>query len=191
MSARGPKRRRPGRLRRWVLRPAAWSLALVVVLFAAVVLYLESAAFADLARRVAERRLTEALGREVTIGAVALDLVPFSVTVENVSIAGPAPGAAPLFSLARGLVEAEPAGLFGRGLALDHVYLVEPRLEIVLVKADLQTRPSSSKPISWSSRVWRSALTRTAARICRVPVAARSAGRWSCGLAPSRSKGAS
>lgn len=130
MSARGPKRRRPGRLRRWVLRPVAWFLALVVALFAAVVLYLESAAFADLARRVAERRLAEALGREVTIGAVDLALVPFSVTVENVSIAGPTPSAEPLFSLARGLVEAEPAGLFGRGLALDHVYLVEPRLEI-------------------------------------------------------------
>ena len=130
MSARGPKRRRPGRLRRWVLRPVAWSLALVVALFAAVVLYLESAAFADLARRVAERRLAEALGREVTIGAVDLDLMPFSVTVENVSIVGPTPDAEPLFSLARGSVEAEPAGLFGRGLALDHVYLVEPRLEI-------------------------------------------------------------
>lgn len=95
------------RIRRWVVRPFFWSLAVA----AFVLLCLRGFLSSDFAReRLAQRleqQLSQILKREVRIGKLDFELLPFAVRVENLSISGPGPEDPLLLSVRRLRVDAD------------------------------------------------------------------------------------
>ncbi|MDH3746075.1 MAG: hypothetical protein OES47_13335, partial [Acidobacteriota bacterium] len=125
-----PPRRRPGRFRRWVLRPAVWALVVLGVVFWMVFLYLGSAGFAERVRRDAERRLEAVLERDVRIDSLNLELMPLIVEVEGFEIAGSEPGRESAVSLDHARLEARVGSLLRPGIYLDELVLERPRFRM-------------------------------------------------------------
>jgi len=95
------------RIRRWVVRPFFWSLAVAAFVLLCVRAFLSS----DFAReRLAQRleqQLSQLLKREVRIGKLDFELLPFALRVEDLSIAGPGAGDPLLLSVRRLRVDAD------------------------------------------------------------------------------------
>ena len=105
------RRRRPGRLRRWLLRPLAWLLLLLVVAVAASLWYLYRPA---VQRQLLERfipRVEAYLGREISVGAVRYSLYPLWLELRDVRVGGPTPDDPPILTARRVFVLAEIEGL--------------------------------------------------------------------------------
>jgi autotransporter translocation and assembly factor TamB len=132
-----------GSLRRWVVRPFVWLVALLAVLALALHLLLASGFTRERVRRLVEARASEGLGREVRIGRLDLGLLPLRLAVEELRVAGDRPGSEPFATLARGEVEADLSGLRARVLRLRRVALVglELRLELRADGSDNIPRP--------------------------------------------------
>jgi translocation and assembly module TamB len=90
------------RLRRWVVRPIVWSLAATAFILLCLRAFLAS----DFAReRLAarlEQQLSQLLERDVRLGRLDFELLPFGVRIEEFSISGPKPDD-PLFLTVRRL----------------------------------------------------------------------------------------
>ncbi|MCL4837882.1 MAG: hypothetical protein KJ058_07950, partial [Thermoanaerobaculia bacterium] len=129
-----PPRARPGRFRRWLLRPAAWFLAALAVLLALASFLARSAAVREHTRALAERRLSELLGREVAIGALALSLVPLSLEAEIAALAGAGPDDPALAEIGRLAVEADLVGLSRPVLTLRRVRIERPVFRLALLE---------------------------------------------------------
>lgn len=93
------KRRRPGRFRRWLVRPFFWTLTMIVVLAFGLWLTLHSSRFQDRVRREIVTRLSDRLDRAVQIGDLRFRLIPLSVDLSNVSIADSDPSEPPCFTV--------------------------------------------------------------------------------------------
>ena len=95
------------RIRRWVVRPFFWSLAAA----AFVLLCLRAFLSSDLARnRIAariEQQLSQILHREVRLGRLDFELLPFALRIEDFSISGPRPADPPLLVIRRLRVDAD------------------------------------------------------------------------------------
>ncbi len=95
------------RIRRWVVRPFFWSL----VAIAFVLLCLRAFLSSDFARqRIAariEQQLSQILHREVALGKLDFDLLPFALRIENLSISGPRPQDPQLLTVRRLRVDAD------------------------------------------------------------------------------------
>ncbi len=95
------------RIRRWVVRPFFWSLAAA----AFVLLCLRAFLSSDFAReRLAlrlEQQLSQILHREVRLGRLDFELLPFALRVEDFSISGPKADDPPLLSVRRLRVDAD------------------------------------------------------------------------------------
>ena len=91
-----PPRRRPGRVRRWVVRPFFWGLLLLVALGAASWFFLQS----QYARRKALDRIVATssrfLNRKVEIGSVDFSFFPATLQLRDVVLPGPRPGDPPV-----------------------------------------------------------------------------------------------
>lgn len=99
-------------------------LVLLVVLF-------EPDAVAERRRPELEARLSERLGRRVTLGAIDVELWPLGATISEVRVAGRAPTEAPLLEAPQLVARLAPVPFllsFGRRLEIEEVSLVEPRL---------------------------------------------------------------
>ncbi len=120
------------RLRRWVVRPIFWSLAAV----AFVLLCLRAFLSSDLVReRLAvrlEQQLSQLLQREVRLGRLDFDLLPFALRVEDFSIAGPGPEDPALLFIRRLRVDADLDALRGDVLDLQTVSAQGVRLHLEL-----------------------------------------------------------
>jgi hypothetical protein len=94
--APAPQRRRPGRVRRWVVRPFFWGLLLLVALGAVSWFFLQS----QYARRKALDRIVAAssrfLNRPVRIGSVDFSFLPATLQLRDVVIPGPRPDDPPV-----------------------------------------------------------------------------------------------
>lgn len=112
-----------GRWRRFVVRPFVWLLAIAALAVLALRGFLASDLARSRAREFAEARLTEALGRRVTIERVDYELVPFRFAVHGLEIASDRPGEPPLARLAAGEIEGDLDGLRSRVLGLRRVAL--------------------------------------------------------------------
>jgi translocation and assembly module TamB len=115
------RRRRPGRLRRWLLRPLAWLLLLLVVAVSGALWYLYRPA---VQRRLLERfipRVEEYLGREVRVGQVRYSLYPMWIELRDVSIGGPLPADPPILTARVVFVLADIEGLRRPILRLEDV----------------------------------------------------------------------
>jgi autotransporter translocation and assembly factor TamB len=102
--------KRPGRLRRFVVRPLFWGLALVALAVVGLRFFLVSGFARERARALVEARVSEALGRDVSIGGLDFDLLPLTVVLTDVVIPGDRPGAADFARVHRLRVEADVEG---------------------------------------------------------------------------------
>ncbi len=131
-SAKVPAPQSPGRFRRWFVRPLAWSLAAAVVLAAVLVAVLDSDWVGARARRLVESRLSAALDREVTVGGLEIEWLPFSVEAREVTIAGQAPGDLPFATAQRVVLEADPRRLLEPQPVLERLSIEGPWVRVVL-----------------------------------------------------------
>lgn len=131
----GSERRRPGRLRRWVVRPAIWVLVLPLVLLGAAFLYLDSDRAREQIRVFAEARLSDALQRSVTIASLDFDFFPVGVEVTHMVIPGPEPGDPAVAVVPRGRLDLGLDFVGDRRITLERVALERPSF-YVLVRED-------------------------------------------------------
>jgi hypothetical protein len=101
---------RPGRWRRFVVRPLFWALALAALAVVGVRWYLGTAAAREQVRALVAARLSEALGRRVTVGGVGFEIFPLSLTLADLVIPGDRPGAADFARVRRIEIEADFEG---------------------------------------------------------------------------------
>lgn len=95
------------RIRRWVVRPFFWSLAAA----AFVLLCLRAFLSSDFAReRIAvrlEQQLSQIVHRQVRLGRLDFELLPFALRIEDFSISGPTPADPLLLTIRRLRVDAD------------------------------------------------------------------------------------
>lgn len=125
-----PARRRPGRVRRWVVRPFVWGLVLLAVLIAAALFFLQSRyARHQLAARLIAA-VSEKIGRPVQVGDVDYTFYPLSLELRDVVIPGPTPGERPVARIPMARVQATWRDLRQRVVRLDQVEAVRPEIYV-------------------------------------------------------------
>ena len=87
------QRRRPGRFRRWLLRPVVWAVVAVITMAALGLWAIHRPSVQDRIVALAIDRAEDALGRVVTVGRGRFTLLPMSIELEELVLAGPRPGA--------------------------------------------------------------------------------------------------
>ncbi|KAB2958723.1 MAG: AsmA-like C-terminal region-containing protein, partial [Thermoanaerobaculia bacterium] len=124
--------RRPGRWRRFVVRPLVWALALVALVALGVRLFVGSDLARSRARALIEARLGEAFGRPVTVGGLDFDLMPFSVVATGVVVPGDREGAADFARVERIEIEADLEGWRRSVIELRRVHVRGARVVLEL-----------------------------------------------------------
>ncbi|MEO7794430.1 MAG: hypothetical protein ABIV06_06610, partial [Thermoanaerobaculia bacterium] len=120
------------RIRRWVVRPFFWSLAVVAFLLLCLRAFLSSDfAREELAERV-EQQLSQLLHRTVAIGRLDFELLPFALRIEEFSISGPGPKDPPLVTIHKLRVDADLDALRNDVLDLQTVSAQGVRIHIEL-----------------------------------------------------------
>ena len=112
---------RPGRWRRFVLRPLVWAVVLLAVAVAGLALFLRTGVARERARVLLVARASEALGREIAVGRVEYELFPTTFVLHDVVVPGDRPGAADFARARRIEVEADFEGLRERVLELRRI----------------------------------------------------------------------
>ncbi len=123
-------RRRPGRLRRWLLRPALWALAALALAVFALSLVLRSDWLEERVARRIELELGSRLDREVRFEGLELSFLPLGVEVTGATIAGPEAGDPPFAEVERILVEADLVSLRRREIELQRMVVTAPRVAL-------------------------------------------------------------
>ena len=121
-------RRRPGRFRRWLLRPFMWGVAAVAVLSLALHLGLQTRWAGAYFAGLLEKSLIQLLDRQVWVGAVHLKLLPLGVEVEDFRLGGPNQEDPPFLTVKKAVIDAEIVDLQRRMLTIHEVLLEEPRI---------------------------------------------------------------
>ncbi len=129
MKVTGP-RSHPGRFRRWVLRPLAWSLALLVVFLFLGQRLLDSPWARNRARELVTSRLTEALGRQVTLEDLSFSLLPLGVEIRGLEVADPEVDGEPFLRIPWAEVSADLSTLRRRHVHLREVRVERPRVSL-------------------------------------------------------------
>jgi len=121
-------RRRPGRVRRWVVRPIFWGLLLLVVLAAALWFLLQS----QLVRRKAVDRAVVAAGkylhRDVKIGSIDFTLFPATVELRDVVLPGPLPTDRPVLRAPLVALQFSIQDLRGKIFRIDEIEVFRPQV---------------------------------------------------------------
>jgi TamB, inner membrane protein subunit of TAM complex len=117
-------------VRRWVVRPFVWVLLLVLTLAAANVLFLDSRFARESAADLLRGELSDALSREVALGAVDFHLWTFtpSFEVRDLTIPGPARGDPAVLRLPMGRLSLSWRALSERRLEIQQLDLDRPQL---------------------------------------------------------------
>ena len=95
------------RLRRWVVRPFFWSLAAGALVLLCLRAFLSSDFARERFAQSLEQQLAQILHREVAIGRLDFELLPFAVRIEDFTIAGPGPEDPALLTVRRLRVDAD------------------------------------------------------------------------------------
>jgi hypothetical protein len=122
--------RRPGRLRRWIVRPFVWGFLLLLSLLAAGLLLLQSqfARERALARIVAQ--MTELLGRPVVIGDIDYTFFPMALELRDVVIPGPGPADPPVARAPSVRIQMTVKDLQGRVFDLEQIDIEHPVIHL-------------------------------------------------------------
>ncbi len=126
-----PKPTRPGRLRRFVLRPLIWGSALFLFLLAGVLQFSESSFARSRLAALVKARLSEALGRPVRLGEARLGLLPLELTLRDLVIPGPRPKDSPFAEVPRLRVQISWRALRQRVLDLEQIEAERPIVRLV------------------------------------------------------------
>ena len=118
-------------MRRWLVRPLFWGLALAAVLFLAVYLVLHSPVLRQRAAALVEERASAALGRPVTVEALRFELVPLTLGLDGVTVDGRIAGETPLAVVPHATVEAQLYWREGLRLDVGSVRLDEPVFNLI------------------------------------------------------------
>ncbi|MBZ0112146.1 MAG: translocation/assembly module TamB domain-containing protein [Thermoanaerobaculia bacterium] len=114
-------RRRPGRWRRWVVRPVVWIMVLVLVLLALLLFAAHRPSVQRLALDRLLPRIESLLGRVLTVDEVEAHLLPLTVELRGVTLAGPRIGDPPVATVDRLFVDIDLPRLWHRRLKLDDI----------------------------------------------------------------------
>ena len=124
-------RNRPGRMRRWVVRPFVWGLLLVVALLAAGLLLIQSRfAHEQALARLVTLGTTFFGGRKIQVASVDYSFFPPALELTNVVIPGPHPGDTPVLRAPFARVELAVHDLRGRVFDLEQIEAVRPEVYI-------------------------------------------------------------
>jgi autotransporter translocation and assembly factor TamB len=127
-TASAPAPKRPGRVRRWVVRPFFWGLLLLAGLFAGVWFFFQS----QLAREKVRERLIAVipryLNRQVQIGSVDFSFFPAAIELRDVVIPGPRPGDPPVARLPYVQVQASIKDLRNNVYDIDEIEVLHPQV---------------------------------------------------------------
>jgi len=125
-----PARRRPGRLRRWVVRPFIWGLVLAAALLAGLFFLIQSTYVRhQLAARLAAA-VSEKIGRPVLVGDVDYSFYPLALELRDVVIPGPKPADPVVARIPLARVQASWRDLRRRVLRLEQVEAVRPHFYV-------------------------------------------------------------
>jgi hypothetical protein len=125
------KPNRPGRVRRWVVRPFVWGGLLVVVLLAAGLFLIQSRfAHEQALARLVTLGTTFFGGRKLQIGSVDYSFFPPALELRNVLLPGPHPGDTPVLRAPYARVELAIHDLNGRVFDLEQIEVVRPEVYI-------------------------------------------------------------
>lgn len=125
-----PARKRPGRLRRWVVRPFVWGFLLLAVLIVAAFFFLQSRYVRhQLAARLVAA-VSEKIGRPVEVGEVDYTLFPLALELRDVVIPGPTPAEPPVLRVPLARVQSTWRDLRQRVVRLDQVEAIQPEIYI-------------------------------------------------------------
>lgn len=131
---RAPARKRPGRVRRWVVRPVVWVLAVVLLALAAAALYVRSEQFEARVEALVEEQASRALGREVRLEGLELWLLGLGAEARDLRVAGETEGDPPILTARRVSVDLSLLDLsldLSRGVfRIDRLAVLEPRFEL-------------------------------------------------------------
>lgn len=122
------ERRRPGRVRRWVVRPAVWGLLFLVFLVAAAWFFLESAYAHRRAVSLVIARAQELLNRKIEVGSIDYNVALLSFELRDVVVHGPRPGDPAFATVPLVRVEFSWRDLRQRILRLEQIEVVRPRV---------------------------------------------------------------
>ena len=121
-------RKRPGRFRRWLLRPVMWAIASLALLLFALHLGLQTRWAGAYFAGLVESSLANFLDRQVWVGSVNLKLLPLGVEVRDFRLGGPDPEDPPFLTVRRAVIDAEIVDLQRRILTIHEVVLEEPQI---------------------------------------------------------------
>ncbi len=79
---------RPGRFRRWILRPIFWGLALIATLAFLLQLWIDTPPARERARQILVQQMSGAVGRPVSLQGVRFNLFPFHIELWDLKIGG-------------------------------------------------------------------------------------------------------
>ena len=127
-----PPRRRPGRVRRWVVRPFFWALLLLVSLLAATWFFLQT----QFAReRALDRIVAQSerfLGRDIRIGDIDYAFFPPALELRDIVIPGPRPQDPPVLRAPYARLQIAVRDLRGRVFDLEQIEVVRPQVYLQL-----------------------------------------------------------
>jgi uncharacterized protein involved in outer membrane biogenesis len=129
---RPKRRRRHGRVRRWVVRPFVWGLLLLITLLAAGLYFIQTQYARQKALERIVAQMNRFLGREITIGDVDYTFFPLGVELRDVTIPGPRKGDPPVAFVPFASIQMKVQDLQGRVFDLEQIYIDHPRLYLQL-----------------------------------------------------------
>ena len=118
-------------MRRWLVRPFFWGLALAAVLFLVFYVVIRSPVLRQRAAALVEERASAAIGRPVSVEALRFELVPLSVALDGLTVGGRVPGETPLAVVPHLTVDAQLYWREGLRLEVDSVRLDEPVFTLI------------------------------------------------------------
>ena len=122
------ERRRPGRVRRWVVRPVIWFLLFLVLVLAGAYVFLESRYAHRRAADLVVARASELLNRRIQVGRLDYNLALLSFELHDVVIPGPQPGDPAFARVPLVRVEFSWRDLRQRILRLEQIDIVRPQV---------------------------------------------------------------
>lgn len=129
---RQKRKRRHGRVRRWVVRPFIWGFVLLAALLVAGLFLLQS----QYARRKALDRIVAQmevfLGRRISIGSIDYTFFPLGLELRDVVVPGPRPTDPPVARAPFVSLQIAVRDLDGRVFDLEQIAIVEPEVYLQL-----------------------------------------------------------
>lgn len=135
-SGRSPKKRkrkpgkRPGRFRRWVLRPLGWGLAGLAVLIFVLQLLIDTPWARSYARHLIADAISRYFETDVTIADISFELLPLRVEVWGLHIDGPEGRDAPMLHVPWAAIDGDLAAFEQRQIRMRQIRVERPLVNL-------------------------------------------------------------